>query len=247
MKFAATRFLQSSLSAVAAPKALGYYGAALRMRLRLGLSHRPRRGFRELLARGDETMKPTALLPLLLLAWASCGFAQPAPQQPPSAHVWRQSQKTDAANTLTFTRFTLVGKFLTPPHDQVANRPALAVDCIPPKGSHPSKAKYLAANLLVGTTLKIIYVEPEEIRGTSYLSKVAVRYRTDAANEDEAGNWSPGREKTSVAVPKDALKKILRARTVAITAVDNGGSEIAMQFDMPDPTAVEDGCNVDEK
>jgi hypothetical protein len=189
-------------------------------------------------------MKPTPLLLLVLLAWGSCGFAQPAPQQPVTAHVWRQSQNTDAARAMTYTRFTLVGKFLTPPQDVVANRPALAVDCIPAKESHSSKGRFLAGTLLVGTPLKIIYVEPEEIHGTSYYPKVAVRYRTDEAKE-ESEKWSPGTEKTSASVPKESLKKILRARTVAITAEDERGSPIAMQFDLSDPAAVEAGCNVD--
>jgi hypothetical protein len=189
-------------------------------------------------------MKPTPLLLLVPLAWASFGFAQPAQQQPSPAHGWRQSQKTDDARAMTYTRFTLVGRFLTSPQDVVPDRPSLAVDCIPGKESHSGKGRLLAANLLIGTTLNIVYVEPEEIHGTSYYPKVAVRYRTDQAKEAEE-KWSPGSEKTSASVPKDALKKILRARTVAITADDSRGSQVAMQFDMPDPTLVEDACDVD--
>jgi hypothetical protein len=191
-------------------------------------------------------MKLTPLLLLTALAFASLGSAQPAPQQPSSVHSWQQLQKTDAANTMSYTRFTLVGKFLRPPHDPISNRPALTLDCIPANGSNPSKGKFLAANLLVGSGLKIVYVEPEEIRGMSYYPKVAVRYSTDDAKE-EARNWPSGTDKTSAAIPKSALKKILRAHTVTITADDNSGTELAMQFDMPDPGVVEGGCNVDEK
>jgi hypothetical protein len=190
-------------------------------------------------------MKQTPLLLLVTLAWTSCAFAEQAPPQPSPAHAWRQSQKTDAARAITFTRFTLVGKFLTSPQDDATDRPALVVDCIPAKESHSSKGRFLAGSLLVGATLKIIYVEPEQIRGTSYFPKVAVRYRTDDAKE-EREEWSPDAEKTSVSIPKDSLKKILRARTVAITADDDRGSQIAMRFDMADPTLVEEGCNVDE-
>jgi hypothetical protein len=193
----------------------------------------------------DETMKPTSLLLLVALTWASFGFSAPARQQPPSsAPVWRQSQETDAAGGTTYTRFTLVGKFLTSPQDEVSSRPALVVDCIPGKGAHSPKGRFLAGSLLVGTTLKIVYVEPEEIHGTSYFPKVAVRYRTDDAKEEEE-NWSPGTEKTSASIDKDSLKKILRARTVAISADDDRGSQVAMKFDMPNPTLVEEGCSVD--
>jgi hypothetical protein len=93
--------------------------------------------------------------------------------------------------------------------------------------------------------MKVVYVEPEEIHGTSYYPKVVVRYRTDDAKEEEE-KWSPGTEKTSVSIPKHSLQKILRARTVAISAPDERGSQIAVRFDMPDPTPVEEACNVDE-
>jgi hypothetical protein len=192
-------------------------------------------------------MKPTWLLLLAPLACASFGFAQQAPQHPAAANGWQQSQKTDTARAFNYTRFTLVGKFVKPPQvkspQAVSDMPALTVDCIPGEESHSAKGRLLAANLLVGSTLKVVYVEPEEIRGTSYFPKVTVRYRTDGAEEEE--KWSPSTEKTSASIPKDALKKFLRARTVAITADADGGSPIALQFDMPDATPVEAACNVD--
>jgi hypothetical protein len=188
-------------------------------------------------------MKPRPLLLLAPLAWASCGFAQQSPPQPP-AQAWQQSQNSDVARTYTFQRFTLVGKFLTPPHDPAANRPALAVDCIPGGGSQHSKGKFLAANLLVGSTVQIVYVEPDEIRGTSYYPKVAVRFRVDEA-KDKEGKWSVGADKISAAVPKDALKEFLRAHRVAINLDDDHGSQVAMQFDVPDATLVAQSCHVD--
>jgi hypothetical protein len=190
-------------------------------------------------------MKPTSLLFLLPLAVTSLGLAQPAAQQPSSPHAWRQSQKTDAAQTLTFSRFTLAGQFATSSQGDGSHRPTLALDCIPGAGPHPAKGKFMAATLLVGSTLKIVYVEPEEIRGTSYFPKVAVRFRTDGA-KDEEEKWSVGTDKTSASIPKESLKTILRARTVDITADNDGGSQVAMHFDMPDPTLVEASCNVDE-
>jgi hypothetical protein len=190
-------------------------------------------------------MKSTPLLLLVPLAWASSGFAQPPPQQPAPAHVWLQTQRTDTARTFTYSRFTLVGKFASSPHSEAPDRPALTLDCIPGKGTHRAKGKFLAGNFLVGSTLKILYVEPEEIRGMSYYPKIAVRYRTDDAKEEEE-KWSAGTDKSSASIPKDSLKRILRARTLAIAADDDQGSRIAMQFDMPDATLVKESCNVDE-
>jgi hypothetical protein len=190
-------------------------------------------------------MKSTALLLLTSLAWSCIASAQSAPHSTASPHVWRQSQKNDTARSFTYTQFTLTGKFLSAPHDPVADRPVLALDCIPGSGSRSSRGKFLAANLLVGTTLKIIFVEPEEIRGTSYFPKVALGYRIDDG-KDEQRQWNPGADKTSVSIPKESVKQLLRAHSVAITLDDDHGTQVAIQFDLPDPALVEQACNVDE-
>lgn len=190
-------------------------------------------------------MKPTPLLPSLLLVGASFALAQPA-SPPASVRPWQPSQRTDSAQTYTFTRFTLVGRFVSSPSEKSDDRPALTVDCIPGTSSHP-KGSYLAANLLVGPRLKIVYVEPEEIHGLSYYPKVDVRYRTDAVREESRDQWSAGSDKASASIPKDALQRILRARTLSVTVTDEHGSQLPMRFDMPDPTPVEAACNVDER
>jgi hypothetical protein len=193
-------------------------------------------------------MKSTPLFLLLPLAMASFGFNAMAPQQP---RVWRQSQKNDAAGGTTYTRFTLAGKFLKSPRGDVPDRPTIGLDCVPGKESYRHKSRFLAGNLIVGAPLKIVYVEPEEIHGTSYFQKISIRYRLDDAKE-ETERWSPGTEKTpasiptSASIPVDALKKMLRAHTVEIAADDDHGSQVVMQFDMPDPTPVEAACGVDE-
>jgi hypothetical protein len=193
-------------------------------------------------------MKPAPLLLLVLvpLALAPLGFSATPLQLPSSAHVWRQSQRTDTASGTASTRFTLVGKFLKSPEGDISNRPAMVVDCIPGKASDHTKGRFVAASLLIGINLKIEYVEPEEIHGTSYYPKVSVRYRINDT-KDEEEKWSPGTDKTSVSIPKDSLKKILRAQTVDTTANDEHGSQIVMKFDLPDPASVEAACNVDER
>jgi hypothetical protein len=98
----------------------------------------------------------------------------------------------------------------------------------------------------VGSALKIVYVEPEEIRGISYDPKIAIRLRTDDGKADREEQWSAGTDKASASIPKESLKELLRAHTVAITADDDHGSQVAMKFEIPDSTLVEQGCNVDE-
>jgi hypothetical protein len=97
----------------------------------------------------------------------------------------------------------------------------------------------------VGASLKIDYVEPLEIRGTSYYPKVSARYRMNDGKEEQE-NWDPGSDKGSASISKDALKKMLRGQTVDITVNDDTGTPIVMKFDMPNATSVEQGCNVDD-
>jgi hypothetical protein len=187
-------------------------------------------------------MKRAPVLFFAPFVLATLGFSTLAPQQPSAPHVWRESQKPDNSSV---ARFTLVGKFLKSPQGDVPNRPAFVLDCIPATISHKSEGKFVAGNLLVGIPLKIDYIEPQEIHGTSYYPKVVVHYRINDAKEEEE-RWTPGADKVSSTISKDWVKKILRARTVEVSAHDDHGKDIAIQFDMPDPTPVEQTCDVDE-
>ena len=191
-------------------------------------------------------MKTHPLLLVVSLVCPSFVVAQSAPQQPLSAHAWRLSQQTNTADAYSYARFTLNGTFLSGSHDGAVNRPALVVNCIPGDQSPRGRPTFLTGNLIVGSPLRIVYVEPEEIRGISFFPKVAVRYRTDDKKKDVDEQWSPRPDNLSASIPKHSLKEMLRAHSVTITAEDNQGKQVAMRFDMPDPTAVEQGCNVDE-
>ena len=174
------------------------------------------------------------------LALASIAFSGTKSQQQSPSPEWRQSQRTDAFRG-TYTRFTLVGKFLKSPEGDT-NRPALVVDCSSYNRSH--RSQFWRGSLVVGDPLKIDWVEPEEIHGTSYFPKVAVEYRLNDAKEEKE-NWTPGTDKTSASFSKGSFEKMLRARTVEITAEDNHGSQVVMQFDLSDPTLVKQSCDID--
>ena len=189
-------------------------------------------------------MKSTQLLVPILLLSGSSGWTQPATQLS-AAPAWQQSGMTDPAQTYSFARFTLLGRVANAPNVKSGNRPVLTVDCIPGTPSHP-KGHYLASAIVVGLTLKIVYVEPEEIHGMSYYQKVDVRYRIDEARDAERDQWSAGPDKVSASVPRDVVKKILRARVLDITVADEHGSRLQLKFDLPDPTPLEQACNVDE-
>ena len=190
-------------------------------------------------------MKQFLLFLALPVGLASFGFPGTRPFQTTPDHVWRQSLKTDAARGTAYDRYTLTGKFLKAPQKgDLANRPALVVDCNPPKEGRNGKGKFESANLLVGPALKIHYVEPQEIHGTSYFPKVFVQYRINDG-KDVKEQWAPGSDKASASIPKDTMKKLFRAQTLDITTNDDTGATVVMKFDMPDPGPVTQGCNVD--
>jgi hypothetical protein len=187
-------------------------------------------------------MKPTPVLLFVPLALASFAFRATGPQQQSPLQTWKQTEKTDAFRG-KYTRFTLVGKFLkSPKGDDASKRPAVVVDCSPDNRSH--KSKFWRGNLVVGDPLKIEWVEPEQIEVMSYYPKVAVVYRLNDGKQDKE-NWTPGTNKTSASFPKSSFEKILRAQTLELNAEDNLGLQVVMQFDMPDPTPVEQTCDVD--
>jgi hypothetical protein len=185
-------------------------------------------------------MNKPRLLMLAPLALLLAPFTTPAPQQAPSTGGWQQSQRTDASGDKSSTRFTLLGKFLTRPKKDVEDPPALVVTCKP----HASRRKFSTAYVNVGAPLNIEYVEPDEIKaGTSYFPKVNVQYRLDDGKEEKE-QWTPGAEKISASIPKAALEKMLRARTVQIKAAEFHGGEISMQFDVPDSTQLGAACGL---
>jgi len=190
-------------------------------------------------------MTSTSVLVLVPLLCASLAFSARLPQQSSSEQAWRRTEMTDSGRASTYTRFALTGKFLKRPPGDVTTPPVLAVDCAPRrKGS--AQGKLITGNLLAGVPLKIDYVEPTEIHGTSYYPKVFVQIRVDDA-KPEKRSWNPGRDKTSALFAKYSLKKILHAHTVEITTKDDSGSEVVMQFDIPDSKQVAEGCDVATK
>jgi hypothetical protein len=188
-------------------------------------------------------MRSTRLLALVALLCASLAFPTRSQQQAASTgQAWRQTQLTDGAPR---TLFTLTGKFLKRPAGEGSNPPLLAVECGRGRGS---RGKLINGNLQVGVPLKVNYVEPTEIHGTSYYPKVFVQVRVDDEAKKEKRQWTPGKDKTSAVFSKYSLKKMLGARTVEVTTQDDAGDDVVMQFDVPsDSKAVEEGCDVDVK
>jgi len=167
------------------------------------------------------------------------------PQQTPApAQKWRQSQKTDAARGISYTQFTLAGKFVKWPEKDAENRPTLEVDCRTPEESGGLMEKLWHAYYFAGTPLTVQYVEPDAITtGISYFQKIDVRYRLDNGKEKKE-QWSPGPDKSSVSIPKEVLKKMLAAHNVVITVNEVNAKEVSAQFEMPDSTELAQACGI---
>jgi hypothetical protein len=165
-------------------------------------------------------------------------------QSPPPTQKWRQSQKSDAARGITYTQFTLAGKFVKWPEKDAENRPSLEVDCRTPEESGGLMEKFWHAYFFAGTPLTIEYVEPDAITtGISYFQKINVRYRLDDGKEKKE-QWSPGPDKSSVSIPKDVLKKMLGAHSVEIFVNEVNAKEVSARFEMPDSTELAQACGV---
>jgi hypothetical protein len=182
------------------------------------------------------------VLSLLLLATGALISSAQGPD--PSTHEWRASQETDARTGGSYTQLLLAGRFLSRPSKGSSDRPTVSVRCNPEEAAKESK-EFTAGSIRTGAGLKIDYVEPEEIHGTSYFPKVTVHYRMDDAKE-HSEQWAPGADKTSVSIPKDVLNKMLHAHTVLVTVRESSGTDLPIQFDMPPVTQLETACTANE-
>jgi len=177
-----------------------------------------------------------------LLAGIMLAISVLANPQPASAQVWRQAEKADNSGA-TYVQLILDGKFIKRPHADVSAPPSLNLTCEPLKHSTFSRPGFQNAALRIGAPLKIAFVEPQEIHGTSYYQKVQVQYRLDDRKE-ERENWNPGPDKNSASLSKEVLEKFLKAHTVLITLDEDGQGEVEVQFDIPDSTAVGQVCKL---
>jgi hypothetical protein len=198
-------------------------------------------------------MKIEPLLLLLALGMASIPSLASAQQNPSSASSssaqtssatqWRRTEKDDPNRERRLIQFTLKGSFVKSPRNEAPNRPALLVSCVP--GRHDdTEGKFSDAQILVGSPLKIDYVEPLQLTtGNSYNPDVDVQFRADD-RKIQTMRWLAGADKISAAIPKDAVKEMLRAHIVLMTVHEKDAGEVEMHFDMPDPAQIEKACDI---
>src|SRR5271157_1703761 len=187
-------------------------------------------------------LRARSLLVLLLLS-PPHSFQMQGDNRGPSAQQWTISSELPDSSGTTVLHFSLAGKFMRPPKSESANPPVLVLDCKSRARTGGAKGKFSSGSFRVGIPLKIDYVEPEVIHGIGYYPKVFVRIRFDDGKARQE-YWTPGADKSSALFQKSMLKKMLQARTVLITAKENLGEEVVMQFDIPVSAQVAEDCGL---
>jgi hypothetical protein len=182
----------------------------------------------------------------VVLLLASFGVANFSSSQQTTAPAWHREEKADPLHKLSYIQFTLEGKYLIPPK-QPTIPPLLVVRCV--AGSHKvnggtANGKFLTGYLAVAAVLDF------------QAGRVPVEYRLDdgrliparwASSTDGAGAFFlyvefnnllyghalPHKENTNPPV-----------RKVVLGVPEYLGSEVEVEFDMPDPSDVADACGV---
>jgi hypothetical protein len=169
---------------------------------------------------------------LVSVAALGVGLAQPG---------WEKTEQKDALRGTSYLEFRLLGKFLTPPRDERSDAPALIARCQPGKHLRIFNGKVLAFYVHVGTVLN---------------SETVARYRLDDGKV-QRDVWSPGTDHTAAFFNSFMLNNFLYGhmfahkegsgapiRKVVIAIDEYLAGEIVMQFDMPDPSEIQEACGM---
>lgn len=184
----------------------------------------------------------TAYLTLALTALSTLGAAG---QTKPT---WQREEKSDPLTDKHFSQFTLVGKFLTAPSGPHPTSPTLMVRCEPGRRSFGKlNGKFLEGYVVLGSVV-------DAATSPAVAGEVETRFRLDDGKVRHAywghstnysaltfsdvdfatllyGHFMPHKANTSEPIHK-----------VIVEAPEFLGSNVVVQFDMPDPTEVASAC-----
>ena len=161
---------------------------------------------------------------------------------------WQREDKTDPLRGISYSQYTLAGKFLTPPKVATSDSPVFIVKCIP-GNHHKSGGGYINGKL------QDAYIVVRAV--VNHSSKdVLVQYRLDDGKMHKE-LWGVGTDGTAIFPPTIELNTVLYGHFLPhkegtndpvhklVMGVDEYlGAEIVMQFDMPDPTEMADACGL---
>jgi hypothetical protein len=177
---------------------------------------------------------------IVMLCFASLCVGQSA--------SWGREEKTDPLRDRAYSQFTLTGKFLTAP-TQATEPPVFIVNCIP--GNHHK----IYGGFINGKFLDA-YVSARGVLDRTPKGHVAIQYRLDDGKM-HTEYWGADTDGTSAFLPDVELNTIFYGHftkhkegtnppvhKVVMGMHENVGTEIVIQFDMPDPDQVADACGL---
>ena len=173
------------------------------------------------------------------------------------AQEWKRTEETDAFRGTHYVQFVLQGHFLTPPRTGSAQTPLMVAQCVPGKRLGIFKGRFLDGFVVTGAVLNSQVIEKDTIFGGKSLpSVIVVQYRLNDG-KIHSETWNPSTDGTSAFFPEVALNTMLYGhylphkegtgdpvRKVVLAINEAMGSEIVIQFDMPDPALIADDCGV---
>jgi hypothetical protein len=185
-----------------------------------------------------------------------CAIVAPAQTQP----QWHREQKNDPVRSLSFTQFSLTGKFLTPPQNASTPNPMMFVRCIPGSNHHGhTNGKFVAGYIFVGGAISYDVSES----GASF---VPVEFRLDDGKL-QSERWGRSTDPSAVFFADPTCSSCgggnevfanllyghhpfhkqdtnLQVRKIVIGMDEFLGGEVVMQFDLPDATEVAEACGI---
>jgi len=167
----------------------------------------------------------------------------------PQTDKWQRVDKSDPLRGTSYSQFALDGKFLTPPKVATSDTPFFIVKCIP--GGHKKVGGGYINGKLMDAYITVHGVVDRTPRG-----HVVVQYRLDDGKM-HTEDWNIGSDGTAIFPPEIELNTVLYGhftkhkegtnpptRKLVIGVDEYMGSEIVMQFDLPDPTEMADACGL---
>lgn len=155
---------------------------------------------------------------------------------------WVRSEQKDALRGTSFLQFRLAGKFLAPPKTGDSEAPAMIAHCLPGKHERIYNGKVIDFYVHVGAVLN------------SEKAFVSVRLNDGKVQQEL---WSTSTDRSAAFFSSLMLNNFLYGhilphkegsgppvRKVVIGVEEFLAGVIVMQFDMPDPSEIQEACGV---
>ena len=199
-------------------------------------------------------MSATLYRSLPLVALVSLCFAivpshaQVQPSASTSAPVWTSIVKSDPFTDRQYTAFRLQGKFIEPPAHGSYATPEIELRC-DPKPFRRLTGKFLAGFVVVGAVLDLTNGD-----------RSTVQFRLDDGKQQYLLESTYSTDYEAISFDELFLDNILwghllphkpgsggPVRKLLIGVQEHVGTQIVMQFDMPDPDVVSKACGAEYK